>query len=464
MDDVRSHGAVGDGVTLDHAAFQRAIDRCAAAGGGMVLVPPGRYRCGTVKLRSRVRLHLEAGAEIHGSDREDDYEPITQTQVGPTPRTSRALFWADDEDDVAVTGHGSIHGGGGLPLPGPEYVSTRFRPAVFLFSACQGVRLQDVEIKDSRYWTIHLLRCRDVRVRGITVSNHRQRISSVGVVVDCSRDVLVGDSVIEAGDDAVAVKSTQEEACENVVVSNCVLRSSQAALKVGAQSVGLIRNVMCANCIIEDSFIGIGVYMKDGGTYDNLSFCNLAIRADSEFPVIIDATARECAAERSPGRIRDVRLSGITVHGRGRCYIQGQPQAPIERMILRDLSWAVNAYCDGRKARKMRGSEHVSPQAGGSDFASEPFQFVFAHVVGLRMADVSCNLSVPLPHPDRGLLRLHDVHDAAFADLRGLEAPYGQPAVLVTDCGELHGLSGALRTGSAVVSGMETGERRAMHG
>jgi hypothetical protein len=461
MLDVRECGAAGDGRTLDTSAFQRAIDQAASPGGGMVIVPPGRYRVGTIKLRSNVRLHLEAGAEIHGSEEPGDYELICPTCSGTHARTCHALFWADEEDDIAITGYGSIHGGGNAPLPGPEYLVQRFRPAVFLFRGCKGVRLTDLLIKDSRYWTVHLLRCSDVRVRGLTISNHRQRMASVGLVVDGSNDVLISDCVIEAGDDGVAVKASDDTPCENVCVTNCVLRSSQAALKIGAQSIGVIRNVMCSNCIIAGSHVGIGVYMKDGGLYENLSFCDLAITADNEFPITVDCTARADAADTIPGAIRDLRLSGLTVHGRGRCYVQGHPLSPIDRVVVRDLTWAINAFCDGRKALKNRGSEHVDPAPGGPDRCREPYQFVFAHVRGLRMADVACHLSVPLPKPDRGLLFLDDVHDAAFADLRGLPPPEGMEAMLIHDSDDLHGLSTALRTGSTVVSGMETGQFKA---
>jgi hypothetical protein len=461
MEDVRAYGATGDGAALDHPAFQRAIDRCVSQGGGMVMVPPGQYRCGTIHLKSRVRLHLEAGAEVHGSKCRDDYPAISTTCVGPTPCTSHALFYADDEDDLAITGYGSVFGGGDSPLAGPEYLRTTFRPAVFLFVGCQRVRIADLTIKDSRHWTVHLLRCSDVRVNGVTISNNRQRISSVGLVADCSRDVLIGNCVIEAGDDAVAVKSTQTDRCENITIANCVLRSSRAPILIAAQSVGVIRNVMCSSCIIDHSHVGIAVLHVDGGSFENLSFVNLAITANGEFPIIVDATARREAATTVPGHIRGLRFSGITVHGRGRAYIQGHPASRIERVTVRDMSWAVTGFCDGPKADKVHGSEHVDAMPGGTDLAAKPWQFVFAHLSGLRMADVSCHLSEPLPHPDRGLLYLHDVHDAAFADLRGLQAPDGLDAVHVHGGGDLHGLTEALRSGWPVISGLETGLARA---
>ena len=59
---------VGDGRRLDSPALQRAIVACAARGGGRVVVPPGVYRCGTIRLRDRVTLELSRGATILVSD------------------------------------------------------------------------------------------------------------------------------------------------------------------------------------------------------------------------------------------------------------------------------------------------------------------------------------------------------------------------------------------------------------
>jgi len=44
---VRDFGAVGDGQADDTAAFQSTLDQCAAAGGGIVYAPTGRYRIAT---------------------------------------------------------------------------------------------------------------------------------------------------------------------------------------------------------------------------------------------------------------------------------------------------------------------------------------------------------------------------------------------------------------------------------
>jgi hypothetical protein len=44
---VRNHGAVGDGVTDDHLAFQSAVNAASTAGGGVVYIPEGSYYIGS---------------------------------------------------------------------------------------------------------------------------------------------------------------------------------------------------------------------------------------------------------------------------------------------------------------------------------------------------------------------------------------------------------------------------------
>lgn len=71
--DPRDHGATGDGTTKDTAALQAALDACADAGGGRVVVEHGTYLTGTLFLRSRVELHIAASARLLASTDIEDY-------------------------------------------------------------------------------------------------------------------------------------------------------------------------------------------------------------------------------------------------------------------------------------------------------------------------------------------------------------------------------------------------------
>jgi len=106
-------GAVGDGKTLNTAAFAKAIAACTAAGGGVVVVPRGVYVTGAVNLKNNVNLHLEAGAEIRGSENFDDFLPPVLTRFeGLELYNYSPLIYALDCTNIALTGPGVINGSG----------------------------------------------------------------------------------------------------------------------------------------------------------------------------------------------------------------------------------------------------------------------------------------------------------------------------------------------------------------
>ena len=120
--DVRAHGAKGDGVTLDTAAINAAIDAAAAAGGGTVFFPAGDYLSYSIHLKSHVTLYLDSGSVITAA------EPSQDLSVGydapePNPVTDQyedfghshwhnSLIWGEGLSDIAIIGPGKIYGRG----------------------------------------------------------------------------------------------------------------------------------------------------------------------------------------------------------------------------------------------------------------------------------------------------------------------------------------------------------------
>ena len=105
---VRELGATGDGKTKDTVALQQALDRCAALGGGEVLVPAGDYLTGPLMIRSHTTLRLSDGASLLGSPDIADYSLTQVRWEGRWIRGYRAFISADDAENVTIIGKGKI--------------------------------------------------------------------------------------------------------------------------------------------------------------------------------------------------------------------------------------------------------------------------------------------------------------------------------------------------------------------
>jgi polygalacturonase len=172
----------GDGVRPNTKPIQAAIDACAKAGGGTVYFPAGTYLSGTIVLKSHVTLHLDSGAALLGSKNLEDYPAhIPALRSYTDTYTDKSLVYAEDVENIAITGHGVIDGQGAA-FHGPYKV----RPYLMRFVSCRNVSVDGVTIKDSPMWVQHYLACDDVTIRGITVHS-RVNGNNDGIDIDGCR-------------------------------------------------------------------------------------------------------------------------------------------------------------------------------------------------------------------------------------------------------------------------------------
>lgn len=336
---VREHGAGGDGARLDTPSVQQAIDACAAAGGGTVWFPPGKYLTGTIYLKSNVSLYLEAGAVLLGSRNLEDY-PVTVARYRSYTDnyTERSLLFAENLENIGIEGPGAIDGQGAA-FQGPYKV----RPYLMRVVGCRNVAVSGVTLQASPMWVQHYLACENVLIQGITVAS-RSNQNNDGIDIDCCDRVRISDCDISSGDDAIVLKSTSGRTCSNVTITNCVLSTACNALKLGTESNGGFENIAISNCVIyETRLAGIAVEMVDGGVLDGVSVSNINMKKVGA-PIFVRLgnrarPFREGMAKPGMGRLRNVMISNVQATGGGKagCSITGLPKHPVEHVTLENV-------------------------------------------------------------------------------------------------------------------------------
>ena len=218
---VVDHGAKGDGTTLGTKAIQATIDACAAAGGGVVHFPPGRYLTGPVFLRSNVTIHVGEGAALLASRKFDDF-PLFKPgwRVRGSDERLAALITGVDLENVAITGRGTIDGQGqpwwdaqrkqGRLTAGQERTLPHGRPHLISLYRCRNVRIAGLSLVNSPSWTVHPVGCEDLVVDGISIRNPSDSPNTDGINPESCRNVRIANCFIDTGDDCITLKSGQD--------------------------------------------------------------------------------------------------------------------------------------------------------------------------------------------------------------------------------------------------------------
>ena len=287
--DIISFGAKGDGVTDDAMAIQKAIDRCSAEGGGIVLLPRNHvFLSGPIELKSQVELHLEATATLKANPDEGIYR---LSAFGENRGEGMLWLWAKDAENISITGKGTIHGNGiafmGAEL-GDSYelkplADQTFdpRPHVLTLTNVTNLTIRDVTIKEGAYWTVHLIGCNEAVIDGINLLNNLKIRNGDGIDLDHSKNVRIANCHITSGDDCICLKNRREfeqyGSCHDIVVTNCVMSSRSCAIKIGSENMDSIYNVVFDNCIITGSNRGLGIQNRDEGTVTDVVFSNIQL-------------------------------------------------------------------------------------------------------------------------------------------------------------------------------------------
>ncbi len=379
---VKDYGATGNKADDARPAIQKAIDACAAAGGGIVYLPPGQYTSGTLHLRSHVRFRLEAGATLFASP-----DPKSYDTGGIDSKA--ALLYAENVENISLEGRGTVDGqaeydwrddniddaflrqtkalmksqGKSIRRPFPKGFPARtIFPHLVWFGGSKDIRITGLSFIASPSWTMAISACERVVVDGIYIyTKLNEAVWADGIDLAGCKDVRIANCTIETGDDCIVFVSFDAWGpalpCENITITNCRLSSSANAIKFSEGNSKGVRNVTVDNCVISDDSSGFAFLVSDGGFISDVVISNITMdlrRFDWYFgqggPMGFVLKRRsEWAGQPvtkgggpSPGSIRNVLIRNIIVHAKGGLHISGHPDSWLDGVTLENFKMFVS--------------------------------------------------------------------------------------------------------------------------
>jgi polygalacturonase len=423
--DVREWGAVGDGETVCTEALQRAIDAAGEAGGGTVVVPAGTFVSGTLWMRSNVTLHLEPGATLLGVADVEAFPVWASEWEGSAEPSHAGLIAGEDLENIAITGRGTIDGGGAFWWDLHRKKSLKhFRPRLIRVVNCRNVLIEGVTLTNSPAWTVVPTACDNVTITKITIRNPNDSPNTDGINPDSCSNVHISDCHIDVGDDCITIKSGKEDdgratlrACENITITNCTMLHGHGGVVIGSEMSGGVRNVAISNCVFVGTDRGIRLKSRRGrgNAIEDLRVSNVVM--DGVFcPLVINlfygcgAWGESKVTDRSAHpvddgtpRMRRLRFSNISARNvkYAAGFVLGLPEMPVEDISFSDIS----IYLDRHNTEL--GAPAMAPGADG--FCRAGFTITNARRVRLRNIDVH--------DPIGPAVSATDCHDVVISDL-----------------------------------------------
>jgi hypothetical protein len=411
MYDVTTFGARGGGLRYDTESIQKAIDRAAHAGGGIVRIPKGRFLSRRLRLRSGVTLHLAEGAELLGPPSPEEYQGLHH------------LIYALDAQDIALTGPGLIDGraaddaanafwdvGPGRRMTYPKKEATREASLVFLsFKNCRNVRLEGVRVIHSPGWTVLLENCSNVRVRNVEIRNSVFGPNTDGFDLVNSRDVTLSDCRISTCDDAVVLKTDRPDGlCEEITVRGCEMMTPSYGFKIGTETAGTVRRIRCLDSTIAAPDArglrgAVALCSVDGAQVSDVVVSGVSVEGARAALFLRLGNRGRGQADPKPGSLKDILIENVKARRPAASdwssALVGLPGHRIQNVVLRDVEIHVRGGGAAPAApREIEERPEAYPDA--QMFGELPSHgFFVRHVERLRMANVRVICAKPEERP-----------------------------------------------------------------
>ena len=351
-------------------AIQKAIDKCSKKGGGRVIVPAGqKFLTAAIELKSHVNLHVEEGAVLEFVFQPELYPIVETSWEGLECFNLSPCVYAFKATDIAVTGKGTIDGGGsndtwwpwcgaakfgwkegmisqkiearprllkngedGIPMyneqgqRSPERIfgpKDGLRPQLVSFNKCERILLEDVTLLRSPFWVIHPLHSTDVTVRRVKMINDGP--NGDGCDPECCDRVLIEDCFFNTGDDCIAIKSGRNRdgrernmPSKNIIIRNCEMKNGHGGVVVGSEISGGCQNVYAHDCVMDspnlDRVLRIKTNSCRGGIIENINMRDIKVGQCGEAVVKInlDYEHNEVCCRGFNPTVRNINVENVT--------------------------------------------------------------------------------------------------------------------------------------------------------
>ncbi len=401
---VLDFGAIADGTTKNTDAIRKAIEAAAESGGGTIYFPAGVYLTGPIHFKSNIAVFVDAGATLKFSQDFDDYLPMVISRwEGTTGINFSPLFYGYQIENVTIQGRGTLDGQGEawwefygkLRDENRKYGEVRtqskwqkmhrelnnntlipdtwmwdnnnfLRPPFIQFYDCKNVRIENVTIINSPFWTINPELCNNVTVTGVTILNPADSYNTDGINPGSCRNVHISNCHISVGDDCITLKSGRDEdgrriarPAENITISNCTMLNGHGGVVIGSEMSGDVRKVTISNCIFDGTDRGIRIKSMRGrgGLVEEIRISNIVMKDIQMEAIILNMeyleTPDEPVSERTP-RFRNIHISDVTATQTNRAgVLLGLDEMPID-----DVSFT-NIKIDAREGFSVRNATNI---------------------------------------------------------------------------------------------------------
>jgi polygalacturonase len=367
-------------------AISKTITKVASAGGGTVVVPAGEFYTGPVHLESNINFHIAKGAILHFYREPERYKPYVFTRWEGTELMGLSpLIYAYKKTNVAITGKGTLEGGGSeqhwwpwkgkwkkstwgndpvenqkftrdvlremaeqeLPVAQRVFEDNYLRPPFIQPYACTNVLIEGVTIKNSPFWLVNPVLCKNVTVRDIHCDSHGP--NSDGCDPESCTDVLIENCVFDTGDDCIAIKSGRNadgrrvaQPCENIIISHCQMKAGHGGIVIGSEISGGVRNLYAHDCEMSSPNLDRGIRIKTnsirGGHLKNLNYHDIRI-GQVKNAVVINFYYEEGDVGKFTPILEDIRIENLYVEHAQRAFsLRGYPHTPITGVSIKNLT------------------------------------------------------------------------------------------------------------------------------